>query len=104
MFGSSTGRVLSVIGGATAAVGMLLAAPANADPHYPDADDNICPGGGFDGMGAGYCDGIKYPDGTLWRQDYWTVPIVGRMSNLQCVANDTPTPPLAPPGGCGGEV
>ena len=48
---------------------------------------------------AGYCEGQTFPDGTRWN-----ALRIGRLwLPRRCIVfNGSPSPPLAPPGGCGG--
>src|SRR5512139_4102705 len=99
---------------AAVAVALMAGSPiANAepDPHIPDPKNDYCPGGGAGSMiYAGYCDGIRYPDGTYWHYIQYGIPMIGHPAGLlspgmQCVLdNGSPIPPPAPPGGCGGAV
>nr|WP_246541046.1 hypothetical protein [Mycobacterium spongiae] len=72
----------------------------------PNSSQGWCPGGGNGGFtGLGYCDGIRYPDGSYWHQVRFEVPFAGSQLTLTCVVdNGSILPPLAPPGGCGGAV
>lgn len=80
------------------------APPPGQDPHMPNSAMGYCPGGGFGGItGWGYCDGIRYPDGSYWHQVRVPAPFVGTTLTLSCVIDDgSPVPPLAAPGSCGG--
>ncbi|SOJ54973.1 hypothetical protein MSIMFB_02464 [Mycobacterium simulans] len=98
----------------------LIPAVAHADPdpdpHMPDPNTNFCPGGGSGNaplLGAGRCDGIKYPDGSYWHTDVMQMgpyPMPYYMhdditTGLHCVIDDgSPDPAPAPPGGCDGAV
>ena len=100
---------------ANAAVALLLTAaglaaadpdqeqpPPGQEPHMPNSMMGYCPGGGFGGIGTGWCDGVKYPDGSYWHQVRLPAPFVGSTLNLECVIDDgSPVPPQAPPTGCG---
>ena len=97
-----------------AAVAVLFAAPAQADPapdpHMPNMQAGYCPGGGMGSqVWAAYCDGVPYPDGTFWHAIQYGVPVIGHpygllSPGLQCVVGGGPIPQPAPPGGCGGAV
>ena len=93
-----------IIGGLAAlaiALGTAPAANAMPDPYFPQPPI-WCPGNG-PGISAsgygGYCEGRSYPDGTRWnvfRIGYFWNP-------MRCIIPDgSMNPPLAPPGGCGG--
>lgn len=73
---------------------MAPVANATPDPYWP-LPPFWCPGN----EGGIYCEGRSYPDGTRWnvfRIGYFWNP-------LRCIIPDGPmNPPLAPPGGCGG--
>jgi hypothetical protein len=95
-----------------AAIGLLLgsagvsgadpAPPPGQDPHMPNSMMGYCPGGGYGGMGTGWCDGVKYPDGSYWHQVRIPAPFVGSTLTLDCVIDDgSAIPPQAPPTGCG---
>jgi hypothetical protein len=76
--------------------------PPGQDAHMPNSMMGYCPGGGFGGVGTGYCDGTKYPDGSYWHQVRIPAPFVGNTLNLDCVIDDgSPIPPPAPPPGSG---
>ncbi|MFV1363791.1 hypothetical protein AAHH97_10165 [Mycolicibacterium elephantis] len=108
LLGGCASAVLLV--GAVTAAALATAATGSAnqemDPHMPNTTQGYCPGGGFGGAtGWGYCDGIKYPDGSYWHQLRAPAPFVGSTITLTCVIDDgSPVPPPAPPGGCGGAV
>ncbi len=98
-------------------IALLVAGPACAgpDPHMPDPLNGYCPGGGAGNVFEGYCDGIKYPDGSYWhRLNYgatsfpWLMPGDTKPTQLglSCVIDPDggPIPQPAPPGGCGGAV
>lgn len=73
--------------------------PNGMDPHVPNFGIRYCPGG-KGGFAVFWCDGEHYPDGTYWHQ---TMGYTSPIGTLTCVAdNDSPMPPIAPPGGCGG--
>lgn len=82
------------------------APPPGQDPHMPNSAMGYCPGGGFGGItGWGYCDGIRYPDGSYWHQVRVPAPFVGTTLTLSCVIDDgSPVPPLAAPSSCGGRM
>lgn len=86
---------------------VLSGGRANAapDPYWP-VPPVWCPGGGTSTGWGGYCNGAVFPDGTQWHQDSFVAPFVGRVYNpIVCVVANTPAPPpLAPAGGCGGQV
>lgn len=97
---------------------MVLGAPvahAAPDPHIPDPFNGYCPGGGAGNAFEGYCDGVKYPDGSYWHKLAfgvgtavpWMMPGQSAPVNpwLQCVIDpDGGIPQPAPRGGCGGAV
>lgn len=101
---------------AAATAVMLLVAPAahaDPDPHIPNPQTGYCPGGGKGGY-LGYCDGIKYPDGSYWH--YIQHEVVGEppspfqigepevIPTMRCVVKNGAVLAPAPPGGCGGAV
>lgn len=67
--------------------------PTQMDPHYPNPYIGFCPGGGAGGVG--YCDGIRYPDGTYWHfvSFIW--------SRYECVRDNGTAIPEPAPAGCG---
>jgi hypothetical protein len=68
--------------------------PTQMDPHYPNPFIGFCPGGGVGGLG--WCDGVRYPDGSFWHSTRWL------WASYTCVVdNGTPLPAPAPPDGCG---
>ncbi len=81
-------------------------ADSTMDPHIPNPLIGWCPGGGSGGIsGYGFCDGVRYPDGSYWHVVRGNVPFAGPQMRMDCVIdNGSPVPPLAPPGGCGGAV
>lgn len=94
--------------------GVAHADPA-PDPHIPNPLVGYCPGGGAGNVFEGYCDGVKYPDGSYWhRINYGTLAFPFTMPGqtepmqlgLSCVVDpdNGPIPQPAPPGGCGGAV
>ena len=96
-----------------AAVAVLFAAPAQADPapdpHMPNMQAGYCPGGGMGSqVWAAYCDGVPYPDGTFWHAIQYGVPVIGHPTGCcrpGCSAwSVAGRSPPAPPGGCGGAV
>ncbi len=77
------------------------------DPRFPNPMIGWCPGGGAGGLtGYGFCDGVRYPDGSYWHIIRGDVPFVGSQMRMDCVVMvpDNPIPQLAPRGGCGGAV
>lgn len=107
---SSNARLLATAGTAAALLfggGAIATAdpeppPPGQDTHMPNSMMGYCPGGGFGGIGTGWCDGVKYPDGSYWHQVRIPAPFVGSTLNLDCVVDDgSPIPPSAPPNGCG---
>jgi hypothetical protein len=108
-------RVLLAIAVALAAAALSIgAAHADPDPHIPNPQTGYCPGGGYGGY-LGYCDGIKYPDGSYWHYIQYAVPGDSPflesdepegllMPEMRCVVENGLIPDPAPPGGCGGAV
>lgn len=106
-------RVFLPIAGALAAAALSVGvAYADPDPHIPNPQIGYCPGGGHSGY-LGYCDGIKYPDGSYWH--YIQYEVVGdpashdepeglSIPEMRCVVENGLVPDPAPPGGCGGAV
>lgn len=85
------------------------------DPHMPNPLTGYCPGGGMGNLFEGYCDGVKYPDGSYWHRIQYgdaTLPWFNQTGGqptqlgLSCVVDpdNSPIPQPAPPGGCGGAV
>jgi hypothetical protein len=100
---------------ASAMPGLGAVAHADPDPHMPDPLNGYCPGGGAGNVFEGYCDGVKYPDGSYWHKlSYgatsfpWLMPGQTKPTQLglSCVVDPDggPIPQPAPPGGCGGAV
>ncbi|HTH89222.1 hypothetical protein [Mycobacterium sp.] len=97
-------RIIAVAGALTALTITGVGYTAHADPLSPLVPNPPfwCPGNG-PGLSAsgygGYCEGKTFPDGTrlnVYRLGYFWQPI-------RCIIPDgSKTPPLAPPGGCGG--
>jgi hypothetical protein len=82
----------------------FFAAPAAAepDPLVPQPP-SWCPGnppGAISASGyGGYCEGKSFPDGT--RLNAYAIGMFWQP--MRCIIpNGSMTPPLAPPGGCGG--
>ncbi len=46
----------------------LAHADPTPDPHIPNPLTGYCPGGGMGNLFEGYCDGVKYPDGSYWHR------------------------------------
>jgi len=84
------------------AASVVVSAPAAAepDPLVPQPP-SWCPGnppGAISASGyGGYCEGKDFPDGT--RLNAYAI---GMFWQRCIIPNGTMTPPLAPPGGCGG--
>jgi hypothetical protein len=104
-------RIIPTIAAISAALILAPVAPAYADvdPQIPNPGAGYCPGGGQGSMIIlGYCDGVKYPDGSYWHYIQYGVPLIGHPGGLlspgmQCVIdNGSPVPAPAPAGGCGG--
>ena len=98
-------RLLAVLAAIAVLVGgVFTSAPtANAglDPYWPIPVFDWCPGGQGGaivfGIGAIYCEGVSYPDGTRWQDIRTSVSV-----QTQCIIfTGQPAPPLAPPWGCG---
>ena len=100
-------RVTVPLGIVVAAAALILApasgaSPSPGDPLVPNPP-MWCPGNDpsvFVASGyGGFCEGRNFPDGTRWntyRAGWFWQP-------LRCIIVDgTPFPPIAPPGGCGG--
>lgn len=91
--------------GAAVAAALILAPGAQAapDPFFPHpphwCPGNVAPNSSGLLRTGGFCEGQSFPDGTRWNAYR-----VGRLwLPLRCIVfNGSPTPPLAPPGGCGG--
>ncbi len=104
--------IRSTLAAPAAAAALLSAnAPAHADnppmdPRVPNPMIGWCPGGGSGGLtGYGFCDGVRYPDGSYWHVIRGEVPFAGSQMRMDCVIDDgSPIPPLARHGGCGGAV
>ena len=115
-----TNRLL--LTGAAVVASVALGAPASAEPgqagepypYFPNVFTDYCPGGkGGKGPEWRYCDGVKYPDGSYWRQNSYetmlpNIPVDSPMaSGRHCVidiSGDHNGDPNgfqnAPPGGC----
>jgi len=83
-----------------AGAGVGAAAP---DPYFP-LPPSWCPGnppGALSVSGyGGYCEGDSYADGSRWNA--YSVGLLWQP--VRCIIpNGTAFPPLAPPGGCGGD-
>ncbi len=97
-------------GAAAAAVALTVSAVAGAgpaaaapDPYFP-LPPSWCPGnppGVLTASGyGGYCEGNTFPDGTRWNA--YAVGLLWQP--VRCIIPDgSMFPPLAPPGGCGGD-
>lgn len=87
-----------------AAAAMLTAAPAAAEPDPLVPQPPLwCPGNPPGAIAAsgygGYCEGRSFPDGT--RLNAYAIGMFWQP--MRCIIpNGSMTPPLAPPGGCGG--
>ena len=56
------------------------------DPRFPNPMIGWCPGGGAGGLtGYGFCDGVRYPDGSYWHIIRGDVPFVGSQMRMDCV-------------------
>jgi hypothetical protein len=72
------------------------------DPYIPDVSTGRCEGGKGLAESIVYCDGLKFPDGSYWRE---IVDVASNKSKVVClVDHGDPLPWAAPPGGCGGTV
>ena len=98
---------LTALAALAAAAATLLAAPlakaAPGDPFVPNPP-MWCPGNDptvFVASGyGGFCEGRNYADGTRWN----TYRVGFFWQPLRCIiADGTPFPPIAAPGGCGGD-
>lgn len=95
-----------VLVGVIALLGLVVGPATDAranDPFVPQPP-YWCPGNddpnsvGFLRTG-GFCEGQSFPDGTRWN----TVRVGRLWLPRRCIVfNGSPTPPSAPPGGCGG--
>lgn len=108
-------RSLFVAIAAAIAFAPLAHADPAPDPHMPNPLTGYCPGGGLGNLFEGYCDGVKYPDGSYWHRIQYgdaTLPWFNQTGGqptqlgLSCVVDpdNSPIPQPAPPGGCGGAV
>nr|WP_246540919.1 hypothetical protein [Mycobacterium spongiae] len=88
-----------------------VASAAPPDPHMPDLVRGFCPGGRTDSQGIGgvtasggwiNCDGVKYPDGSFWRQGI--TQNTGIRFFTDCLSGDGIFAGTPPPGGCNGAI
>jgi hypothetical protein len=101
-----SGRIRAAVGCAVMAGALAVAPQAGASPGDPFIPNPPmwCPGNdpsAFVASGyGGFCEGRTFPDGSRWN----TYRVGFFWQPLRCIIpNGSPFPPMAPPGGCGGD-
>ena len=62
-------RSVLVLAAVAATAGIATAHAQEPDPHMPNGATLWCPGGMGNVALIPYCEGVRYPDGSFWRQE-----------------------------------